>query len=495
MRSERRTTARPLTAPPRGTVAQIEAALIQHVGRSSYDTWFSPYTRLRIEPESVIVSVPNQHMQEWLSQRFGVETGAAVREVFERPFPVRYLVEPELFPVVGAENQPATGTSSGSKSSSPSSEPEYRQPPPQGLFDKKDGRKFAGDKPKRSARRWRKLDEFVVGPCNRIAHAASQSAIESPGQGPSPLVIHGPVGTGKTHLLEAIYVGLRQQAPDWRLTYATAVDFTNRFVQAMRKGNMGQLRKQFRECDALLMDDLHFLSGKTKTQEEFLHTFDALSADGKPIFVTCDCHPRLTDDFVPELADRLMGGSVWSLQPPDAATRLDLLRAKSAKLHAVIGEDVLNFLSQQLRGNVRELEGALNCVRHFGRVTGRPIDIALTREALGDLLRHSVRVVRLDDIESAVCRSLGLPKGALQARTRSWNVSHPRMIAIFLARKHTSASYSEVGEYFGGRNHSTAVAAEKKVRLWLSTNEPLNLNDRTWPARELVESVERLLRR
>jgi chromosomal replication initiator protein len=303
------------------------------------------------------------------------------------------------------------------------------------------------------------------------------------------------VGTGKTHLLEGIYVGLRQHAPDWRLTFATAEDFTNRFVQAMKNGQSAQFRKQFRECDALFLDDLHFLGGKRKTQEEFLHTFDVLAAAGKPVIVTCDCHPRLTDDFVPELADRLVGGAVWGVQPPDAATRIDLLRAKSARAHVAISEDVLKFLAQQLRGNVRELEGALNSLRHFSRVTGRSIDVALSREALGDLLRHAVRIVHLDDVDAAVCQALRLPPGTLQVRARSWSVSHPRMIAIYLARKHTAASYGEIGAFFGGRNHSTAVAAEKKVRQWLAASESLDLDDRPWRVPELVERIERLLGR
>lgn len=494
MRPPRRTTARPLPAPPRVTAAQLEAALIRHIGRSSYDTWFVSYTHLRIAADEIVVGVPNLHLQEWLSQRFGRDVAAAARDVTDRAIRVRFDIDPELSRAARVE--PESIKNHLTKPALPAAgEPEYVEPPPPGLFDKPGAAKGAGAKRPRAGRRWRRLEEFVAGACNRVAHAASQSAIESPGQGPSPLVIHGPVGTGKTHLLEAIFVGLRQQAPDWRLTFATAEEFTNRFVQSMRTGKSAQFRRQFRECDALFIDDLHVLSGKAKTQEEFLHTFDALSADGKPIFVTCDCHPRMTDDFHPQLADRLMGGAVWGLQPPDAATRLELLRAKSARLHAVIADDVLKFLSQQLRGNVRELEGALHSIRHFSRVTGRPIDIALTREALGDLLRHSVRVVRLEDIESAVCRALGLPTGALQSPTRTWSVSHPRMIAVYLARKHTAASYSEVGEFFGGRNHSTAVAAEKKVRYWLSTKETLTVNDRSWLAGELIEAVERILRR
>jgi chromosomal replication initiator protein len=155
----------------------------------------------------------------------------------------------------------------------------------------------------------------------------------------------------------------------------------------------------------------------------------------------------------------------------------------------------LTFLARQLRGNVRELEGALNTLRHFSRVTGRPIDIGLAREALGDLLRHAVRIVRLEDIDAAVCQVMRAAPGTLQIQARSWAVSHPRMIAIYLARKHTTASYSEVGGYFGKRNHSTAVAAEKKVRQWLEADEALTVADHRWPIGDLIERIERLLGR
>src|SRR5262249_38956902 len=347
----------------------------------------------------------------------------------------------------------------------------------------------------RAVRRWHNLGEFVVGACNRVAFAASQSVVESPEQGPNPLVVHGPVGTGKTHLLEGVYAGLRKSCPDWHVTFITAEDFTNRFVQAMRLGKLAGFRKHFREMDALLLDDLHFLATKRATQEEFLHTFDSLQADGRQVVLTCDCHPRLTEDFLPELADRLLGGAVWGLQPPDAATRLDLLRAKAAKANSLIPEEVLKFLANQLRGNVRELEGALNSLRHYGRVTGRPIDIPLAREALGDLLRHAVRVVQLADVDAAVCQVLRLPQGTLQSKARAWSVSHPRMLAVFLARKHTAAAYSEIGAPLGGRDHSTAVAAEKRVREWLRADGTLSLNERPWRVRELIELAERALGR
>jgi chromosomal replication initiator protein len=310
------------------------------------------------------------------------------------------------------------------------------------------------------------------------------------------LVLHGPVGTGKTHLLEGTYAGLRKARPDWRVCFVTAEDFTNRFVQGMRLGKLGAFRKHFRECDALLMDDLHFLASKRATQEEFLHTCDALLAEGRPLVVTCDCHPKLADDFGPELTDRLLGGAVWGLTPPDADTRLAILRAKALRTGEVpVPEEVLKLLATELRGNVRELEGALHSVRHYSRVAGRAVDLALAREALAELLRHSVRVVQLADVGRAVCRVLRLEAGALQTKGRAWSVSHPRMLAMYLARKHTAAAYSEIGQFFGGRNHSTAVAAEKKVRQWLRDDSELALGERRQRVREVVELAERELQR
>ncbi|HLJ94709.1 MAG TPA: chromosomal replication initiator protein DnaA, partial [Gemmataceae bacterium] len=347
----------------------------------------------------------------------------------------------------------------------------------------------------KSTRRWLRLSDFIVGPCNRVAHASALSVVEAPEQSPNPLVVHGPVGTGKTHLLEGIYAGLRKRQPDRRICYVTAEDFTNRFVQAMRFGKLGAFRKHFRECDGLLIDDLDFLVSKRATQEEFLHTFDELLANGKPVIVTCDCHPRLADEFSPELTDRLLGGAVWGLAPPDSETRLDILRTKSARSQPPLSEEVLRYLAGQLRGNVRELEGALHSVQHFSRVTGRPVDLALAREALGDLLRHVVRIVQVSEIDRAVCQVLRLDAGVLQSKQRAWFVSHPRMLAMYLARKHTAAAYSEIGRYFGSRNHSTVVAAEKKIRQWLQEDAELTLGERQLRVREIVELVERELLR
>ncbi len=457
-------------------VAALEPAIVRHIGEPRYRLWFAEKTRFSWNDGQLTVGVPNRFYQDYLESKFAAAVRTAVAEVFGSPVPVRFTLDAELFQAARrAEAEAATPTVKQPAAPEPEPEPSAT--------------------PVRRTRRWHRLSEFVVGACNRLAHAAALSIIEAPAQHANPLVLHGPVGTGKTHLLEGIYAGLRKGHPAWRVCFVTAEDFTNRFVQAMHHGKLSAFRKFFRDSDVLLMDDLHFLGGKHATQDEFLHTFDVLHAAGKQIVVTCDCHPRLADEFGPELTDRLLGGAAWGLLPPDAATRLDILKAKVAGTEPPVPDEVLRFLAEQLRGNVRELEGALHSLRHCGRVMARPIDLPLARETLAELLRHSLRVVQLVDVERAVCQVLRLDAGALRSKQRAWAVSHPRMVAIFLARKHTSAAYSEIGKHFGGRNHSTAVAAEKKVRQWLQADGELVLGEQRLRVRDVVERVERTLQR
>jgi chromosomal replication initiator protein len=492
-----------VTTRTRDAAAALAGAIARRIGEPRYKLWFEGHTRFRREDEQFVVGVPNRHFEEWLERTFHDAVAEAVAEVFGEPLPVRFTIDPELFQAARRQqNHVAAAEPPGSPA--PASMGPIGPIRPLGPMGQPASAASAptpaptasGSPGPRKTRRWHKLGEFVVGPCNRVAHASALSVIEAPGETANPLVLQGPVGTGKTHLLEGIYAGVRRAHPDWKVTYITSEDFTNRFVQAMRLDKLGAFRKQFRECDVLLVDDLHFLATKKATQEEFLHTFDVLLADGRQLVLTCDCHPRLAGDFSPELVDRLLGGAVWSLSPPDADTRLEILRSKSRlSPGTAMPDEVLRFLAEQLRGNVRELEGAIQSIRHYARVTARAIDVPLVREALADLLRHAVRVVHLEDIDRAVCAVLRLDPGTLQGKGRSWVISHPRMVAMLLSRKHTAASYSTIGEYFGDRNHSTVVAAEKKVRQWLQDNAELALGERRIRVRELVERVERDLLR
>jgi chromosomal replication initiator protein len=512
----------PLRLLERSIAAALEQAIVQRIGEPRYKLWFENHTKFSWDGDQLTIGVPNRHFEEWLQKTFGEAVRAAAAEVFGQAMIVRFLIDPELFQAARREQEevqaarrappgeprreelstrPNSGERGSGKGPSRPMEPAAPEPAAETATGHADQTRPAARKEEKArgqkpSRRWHRLEEFVVGACNRVAHASAVSLVETPRETPVPLVLHGSVGTGKSHLLQGVYVGLRRAYPDWRVLFVTAEDFTNRFVQSMRLDRQGAFRKFFRECDALLMDDIHFLARKKATREEFLHTLDALQADGKPVIVTCDCHPRLADDFEPELIDRLLGGAVWGVMPPDFDTRLAILRSKVLKTgDTLIADEVLRYLAEHLRGNVRELEGALNSLRHFSRVTGRRIDVDLAREALAELLRHSVRVVQLVDVDAAICKVLRLDSGALQSKQRAWAVSHPRMLAMYLARKHTTAAYSEIGHHFGGRNHSTAVAAEKKVRQWLQSNGEVNLGERTLRVREIVELAERELLR
>ncbi len=519
--------ARPLPTP-NSTSAPLDQrladAVAARVGAARFGLWFAGHARFVPLGREVVVAVRNQHSQDWLEHTFGAAVKEATIEVCGAGTVVKWVVDEELFRDSvqetgdrrqGTEKTAESGTgkgthsgtsagsrlpTAGSRLATPGSQRDlFGDPvPAQKPKAKRTDPNVAGfDQPVMSGkagRRWKFLNEFVVGACNRVAHASALSVVEEPGDGANPLVIHGPVGTGKTHLLEGIFAGLKRQ-PEQRPCYVTAEEFTTKFVAASQHGKMGAFRRQFRECTALLLDDLHFLASKKATQAEFLHTFDALVADGRQVVVTTDCHPRLADELMPELVDRLLGGAVWGLLPPDPETRLEILRKKATGANPMIPDAVLKTLATSLRGTVRELEGAVNSVRHFAKVTGRPVDQNVMRESLGDLLQHAVRVVTVADVDAAVCAVLRLATGTLQSKSRAWAVTHPRMIAIFLCRKHTAATYGEISRHFGAKTHSTAVAAEKKVRAWLTKDQSVAIGDRDWKAKELLDRIERELQR
>lgn len=484
---------RNLTIRDLDLVSALDQALSQRLGEQRYNLWFANKTKFIWQDPLLVIGVPNHFYQEWLDKTFRDDLLATVQTLTDVRPEIRFTIDPELFQA--ARRQEAQHRTLPARAEQPSR-----------LHHKTDGEPVrpallpapGTARPSRKPmRRWLKLEDFVVGPCNRVAHASAVSAVEAPLDSPSPLVLYGPVGTGKSHLLQGICAGLRSAHPSWRVCLVTAEEFTNRFVQAMRLGKLGAFRKQYREVDSLLFDDLPFLAGKPKTQEEFLHTLDVLICEGRQMVLTCDVHPRLDDTLMPELTDRLLGGVVWSVGLPEEETRRQILRQKATLLSGgtPLGEEVIAFLAGQLRGNVRELEGSLHALTHFSRVVQRPIDVSLAREALGDYLRQAVRLVSLADVERVLCAVLGLESRALQSDRRDWRHSHPRMLAMYLARKHTGATYAEIGQRFGGRNHSTVMAAEKKVRHWLQKQETIQLGGRQIVVRDVLERVEQELGR
>jgi chromosomal replication initiator protein len=317
----------------------------------------------------------------------------------------------------------------------------------------------------------RKLDDFVTGPGSRLAHSAAAEMTQSMGASFNPLVIHSGVGLGKTHLLEGVGHALRARRPGIRLMHVTAEAFTNGFLDAMRGSALGSFRSRFRAVEALVVDDIHFLAAKRATQVEFLHTFNALIADGVPIVLAADQHPRLIAKLTDELATRFLGGMVVKVDAPDPATRRAILKAKALARGVDVPDQVIAYVADHLRASVRELEGALHSLIAHAVLTGKRLDLNLAKSALRDTIRHTSQAVALRDVERAVCGLFGVDPEALRGESRAKALTFPRMLAMFLGRKHTGAAYSEIGRYFGGRNHSTVISAEKKVVGWLKDEQ------------------------
>jgi chromosomal replication initiator protein len=317
--------------------------------------------------------------------------------------------------------------------------------------------------------------------------------VQSAGASFNPLVIHGGVGLGKTHLLEGVVHGLRSRRPGLKIVHLTAEAFTNGFLDAMRAGTLANFRARHRAAGAFVLDDAHFLAGTRATQNEFLHTFNALAHDGAPIVLSADQHPRLIARLADELVTRFLGGMVVKLEAPDPATRLAILRAKAAARGVDVPEPVLAYVAEHMRSSVRELEGALNSLIAHALLTGQRIDMALARSALRDTIRHTAQAVALKDIERAVCELFGVKPDDLRSNGRARALTQPRMLAMHLARKLTGASYSEIGRYFGGRNHSTVISAEKKVQSWLKQEERSKLLAGFESIADILATLERSL--
>jgi chromosomal replication initiator protein len=344
--------------------------------------------------------------------------------------------------------------------------------------------------PRRPSRR---LEEFVAGPGSRLALAAAREMAQTAGAAFNPMVVHGGVGLGKTHLLEGIGHALRRAHPGLNVVQLTAESFTNSFLEAMRTGGLSSFRNRFRGAGALIVDDVHFLAAKRATQDEFLHTFNALIDKGAPIVLSADQHPRLMTKLTDELVTRFLGGMVVKLEAPDQATRRAILQSRAMARGVDVPEAVIAYIAEHLRASVRELEGALHTVIAQAVLTGKRLDLSLAKAALRDTIRHTAQAVALRDVERAVCALFQVTPDALKSDSRARARAYPRMMAMYLARKHTGAAYSEIGRYFGGRNHSTVISAEKKVLGWLRDEQRSSLLPGFETVADLLADLERSL--
>jgi chromosomal replication initiator protein len=326
---------------------------------------------------------------------------------------------------------------------------------------------------------------FVVGPSNQLAYAASMAAAGVGGRRHNPLFIYGGTGLGKTHLIHALAYRVREERPETRIVYISAERFVNEFVQALTDQKMHEFRARFREkCDLLLVDDIHFLAGKTQTQEEFFHAFNALHQSGKQIIVTSDKYPQQLDKMEERLVSRFQWGLVADIQAPELETRVAIVRKKAQLEHIELNDDVCLYVAQSVRSNVRELEGTLIRLAAKASLLGRPIDIDFTRAEMAATISVRPNEASVEDIQRAVCHHFKLRSTDLLSKDRHKSVAFARHVAMYLCKQRLKCSFPELGRAFGNRDHTTVISAVRKVEA-LRTKDP--------EVRAHLEALERKL--
>jgi chromosomal replication initiator protein len=507
-------------------LARLANAIAQRVGPQRFHVWFNNSTRLDLKQDGLEIAVPNDFISEWIGSHFSQPIQEAAHEVLGCSLPVRFSVVPQLFEIgttdqaPGAE-KPVNGKHAAGK---PLMKPAPKKagellspvapPPVHSAMEHGNG----GSEPvwkampvmsaKRPAgtgedplsmqqgrpRLRHEIETFVVGQSNQLAYNTALYVAEFPGAQYNPLFLHGGCGLGKTHLLQGLCRRFISHHPTKRWTYLTGEEFTNEFLTALRGNKIDVFRRKMRELDLLVIDDVHFLGGKKATQEEFLHTFNAIEAMGRQVVIASDDHPKMIEEFGESLINRFVSGMVVRIDPPNFATRCEILRSLSLRGGMSLPEEVVGWIARRVTQNVRELEGAITRVAAFVKLTGRTPDVEMAHDALGDLDRQLVAPVRPDNILQSVCDYFGLENKDLMSGRRQRTISLARSVAMYLVRKTAKLSFPEIGTRMGKRNHSTVISACRRIERAVVRNEPLvwtsSVGEHQEEASELLQRLE-----
>lgn len=319
-----------------------------------------------------------------------------------------------------------------------------------------------------------KLENFIVGSNNRLAYTAALEIIKDKYPAFNPLFIHGPVGVGKTHILQGVWNRIKEEQ-NVNAIYMPAEKWTNEFVYSLQKGKMEAFRQKFRNADIFLIDDVHFLSNKQGVQEEFLHTFNALHELSKRIIFASDAHPKMIGQLKETLASRFMSGMVTKIDKPDYATRLLILRSKAAKFDVHFPEEVLEFVAEKFSDNVREIESALTTLSAHAKFNEKKIDFQLANDVLGDFFCAEGKIVKINEIETVVLTYFNISRSELHSNKKIKTISFPRQICMYLIKKLLDWSYQQIGNYFTSKKHSTVMFAIKKVKDQIDSDRQFKL--------------------
>lgn len=397
----------------------------------SFNTWLKTIKPITVNNNIFVLSVPNKFNKDILETRYSSLIINGLKQVTSKDYVLEFLVPGENTPNIVETTEVNKQIDSFE---TPKLNPKY-------IFN-----------------------EFVIGNSNRFAHAASLAVAESPAKAYNPLFIYGGVGLGKTHLMHAIGHYILGQNTNAKVVYVSSEKFTNELINSIKDDKNVEFRNKYRNVDVLLVDDIQFIAGKERTQEEFFHTFNALYEDNKQIIVSSDRPPK----EIPTLEDRLRSRFEWGLitdiQAPDFETRIAILRKKAEVDSIQIPNEVFEFIAKNIKSNIRELEGALTRIIAYSSLTNREVSIELCSEALKDIISSSKpKQVTVDLIKSSVAQYYNIKIEDFESKRRTRSISHPRQIAMYLSREMTDLSLPKIGEEFGGRDHTTVIHAYDKI--------------------------------
>ena len=439
-------------------------AILQEIQRNvrsqQFETWFQNIKMAALSQDALTLQVPNNFYHEWLKRNYMETIQKAVLVVTGTRPSVEFVVR----------ETPSSASAQLAVPARPA--PQRVTPPPVGPREPR--RYYPQDWTARLNQNY-VFDSFVVGTSNALAHAAALAICENPGQAYNPLFLHGGVGLGKTHLVQAVTHHLLQQAPHLNMLYLSCENFMNHFISSVQNGEREKFREIYRNRDVLLIDDVHFLcrGSREVTQEEFFHTFNALYNAGKQIVLSSDSPPQELTKLEERLLSRFKWGLVARIDPPSYEMRVAILQKKAHLRGRALPDDVLHFIAENIDTNIRDLEGAIIKVVGFSSLTNKPIDIHLAHEALRDTVERVAAAISMDDIIKCVTADFRVKLSDLQSRKRSQSVAHPRQVAMYLARTLTRHSLEEIGGYFAGRDHTTVMHACDKIRRLLKTDPSL----------------------
>jgi len=446
---------------PAKTWEKIKEFLAKELSEQAYKTWFGPVRCLALDSQAMTLSVPDDYYGLWLKNHYE----GLVREG------LRSLSSSGLDREIRYQVCALVPTATELAASFPENDPEPFAPPVTAMVDLNKNYTF---------------DHFVIGPGNRFAHAAAMAVVDAPARNYNPLFIYGPVGLGKTHLMQSVAQEIKRKNPGFKVLYISSEKFTNHLITSIQKRTTQEFRNKYRNLDLLLIDDIHFLAEKEATQEEFFHTFNTLYDAHKQIVVSSDRPPKDIPGLEERLVSRFGWGLVTDIQPPDFETRVAILKKKMEKETVTVPDDVAYFIASKIKSNIRELEGALIRVVAYCSLTGAALTLGRAQEILKDSLKEEEKKINIDQIQHTVAEFFNLNVSDLRSKSRTKSVVLPRQIAMFLIRTLTGHSLPEIGQYFGGRDHTTVLHSFQKITKDMETNPVF---------RRKVDEIQDLLKR